>query len=203
MSPLIPLFPLELVLFPGMALPLHIFEPRYKEMIGECLQEKKEFGIVRATSKEVATIGCTATILEVLKRYDDGRMDIMTEGRRRFSVREVNNDRSFFQAKVDFLPDADAALSAHDRGRALALAEELLGMTESNDFAVDPEVPMLSYHIAAPLPFDQDFRQSLLAERSEAERIRAVAKYLESLLPRLKRALKAKSTAGGNGHAVH
>jgi Lon protease-like protein len=202
-SQLIPLFPLELVLFPGMPLPLHIFEPRYKEMIGECLQEKTEFGIVRATGNEVATIGCTATILEVLKRYDDGRMDLMTEGRRRFAVQEVNKDRSFFQAEVEFLPDADAALSPHDRSRALALAEELLRMTESNDFAVDPEVPMLSYHIAAPLPFDLDFRQTLLAERSEAERIRAVAEYLESLLPRLKRALKAKSTAGGNGHAVN
>src|SRR5947209_19237850 len=83
-SDLLPLFPLELVLFPGMALPLHIFEPRYKEMIGECLEHDSAFGIVRAVEDGVAHVGCSAEVVTVVKRYDDGRLDIVTRGLRRF-----------------------------------------------------------------------------------------------------------------------
>ena len=79
---LLPLFPLDLVLFPGAALPLHIFEPRYQEMISECLDRKKSFGVVRAKEEGVAEIGCTAEIITVAKKYPDGRMDIVTEGTR-------------------------------------------------------------------------------------------------------------------------
>ena len=75
---LLPLFPLPLVLFPGAPLPLHIFEPRYKEMIAECLENKKPFGMVRAKENAVAEVGCSAVILNVMKRYEDGRMDIST-----------------------------------------------------------------------------------------------------------------------------
>ena len=87
---LLPIFPLGLVLFPGAPLPLHIFEPRYKEMIGECLEQKKPFGIVRVTEEGVAGIGCTAEIVSVTKKYDDGRMDILARGVDRFEVVEVN-----------------------------------------------------------------------------------------------------------------
>jgi len=85
-SSLLPIFPLELVLLPGVPLPLHIFEPRYKEMIAECLEQKKPFGVVRASSDGVAEIGCTAEIMSVTKKYDDGRMDILTRGVERFEV---------------------------------------------------------------------------------------------------------------------
>src|SRR5581483_5119210 len=81
---LVPLFPLEVVLFPGMALPLHIFEPRYKEMIGELLQAGQPFGVVRAVDNGIAEIGCVAEIVEVTKTYEDGRLDIMTQGQSRF-----------------------------------------------------------------------------------------------------------------------
>jgi len=77
---LLPLFPLDLVLFPGASLPLHIFEPRYREMISECLDQKKSFGVVRAKEDGVAEIGCTAEIITVTQKYPDGRMDIVTEG---------------------------------------------------------------------------------------------------------------------------
>ena len=72
MSRLLPLFPLDLVLFPNVAMPLHIFEPRYKEMIGELLQSKEKFGVVRATEQGVASVGCTADIVAVTKQYEDG-----------------------------------------------------------------------------------------------------------------------------------
>src|SRR4030081_2888884 len=97
MSALLPLFPLDLVLFPGTSLPLHIFEPRYREMVSECLADKKHFGVVRAKDDGIAEIGCTAEIIDVTKKYDDGRMDILTIGRERFEVMQLNQERSFLQ----------------------------------------------------------------------------------------------------------
>src|SRR5690349_7215503 len=95
---LLPLFPLDLVLFPGATLPLHIFEPRYREMISECLDQKKSFGVLRAKEDGVAEIGCTAEIITVTSKYPDGRMDIVTEGRERFEVVQVSQERAFLQA---------------------------------------------------------------------------------------------------------
>src|ERR1700746_1688606 len=102
---LLALFPLEVVLLPGTPLPLHIFEPRYKEMIGECLDQNRPFGVVRAKEGSIAEIGCTADIITVTKKYDDGRMDIVTQGRERFEVMHVSHERSFLQAEVAYLQD--------------------------------------------------------------------------------------------------
>ncbi len=93
--PLLPLFPLELVLLPGIPLPLHIFEPRYKEMIGECIATDAPFGVVRALEEGIAEIGCTAEIITVTKEYPDGRMDLICEGRKRFEVLEVKRIARF------------------------------------------------------------------------------------------------------------
>src|SRR5262249_58163281 len=92
---LLPLFPLVVVLLPGAPLPLHIFEPRYKEMINECLAQKTPFGIVRTKEESFVNVGCTAEIINVLKKYDDGRMNILAEGQRRFEVLQVNEERAF------------------------------------------------------------------------------------------------------------
>ena len=88
--PLLPLFPLELVLFPGAPLPLHIFEPRYREMIAECLEQKRAFGMVRVKENTLSPVGCSATILNVTKKYEDGRLDIEAEGRQRFEIVQLN-----------------------------------------------------------------------------------------------------------------
>ena len=95
---LLPLFPLEVVLLPGTLLPLHIFEPRYREMTADCVAKKKPFGVVRSKEEGIAEIGCTAEILTVAKQYPDGRSDIVTRGQRRFEVLQVNQERSFLQA---------------------------------------------------------------------------------------------------------
>src|SRR5437867_12131743 len=99
-SSLIPLFPLEVVLFPGTPLPLRIFEPRYKEMIGECLANGRPFGMVRVKESTLSAIGCEASIVNVIKKFDDGRMDIATEGTRRFEISQVNQERYFLQGEV-------------------------------------------------------------------------------------------------------
>ena len=105
MDDLLPLFPLEVVLFPGTPLPLHVFEPRYKEMIGECLAEHRNFGVVRAIEQGLADVGCTAEITTVVKEYPDGRLDLVTEGRKRFELLRVNQERSFLQAEVLMISD--------------------------------------------------------------------------------------------------
>jgi len=96
--PLLPLFPLDVVLLPGMPLPLHIFEPRYKEMIAECLASSAPFGVVRASEKGIAEIGCTAEIVSVTKQYSDGRLDLVAQGRKRFEVLQLNQERSFLRS---------------------------------------------------------------------------------------------------------
>ena len=116
---LLPLFPLDLVLFPGTPLPLHIFEPRYREMISECVDQKKAFGVVRAKEDGVAEIGCTAEIITVAKKYPDGRMDIVTEGRERFEIMQVNHERSFLQAEVLYLQDEPEEATAEDVAEAV------------------------------------------------------------------------------------
>ncbi len=116
---LLPLFPLDLVLLPGTPLPLHIFEPRYKEMIGECLANQAPFGVVRATEEGFAEVGCTAEIVSVTKEYPDGRMDLVAEGRQRFEVLELNRERSFLQAEIRFMPDESGDASPDDKARAI------------------------------------------------------------------------------------
>ena len=196
MNSLLPIFPLELVLLPGVPLPLHIFEPRYKEMISECLEQKKPFGVVRASSEGVADIGCTAEIMSITKKYDDGRMDIMTRGVERFEVIEVNQDRSFLQAEIAVVRDDDedepGKPSAEMVTQAVRLHAEIAKLAGAEPSGPDEHAGNLSFLLAGSLPLDLDFKQSLLSTLSEAKRLEAVIGYLEAILPGLRRAAKAR-----------
>lgn len=201
LSKLLPLFPLDLVLLPGTPLPLHIFEPRYKEMIGECLENKSLFGVVRAQETDLAEIGCTAEIIAVTKTYDDGRMDIVTQGRDRFELLEVNQDRSFLRGEVLLVTDEPEKAPPAEVERALELHKQILALANAEqDLPPDDETP-LSYHLAGSLPLDLDFKQKLLATRSESQRIQTVIGYFETILPNLRRAIQIRKKAGGNGHS--
>jgi Lon protease-like protein len=202
--PVIPIFPLDLVLLPTAPLPLHIFEPRYKEMIGECLDMHTEFGIVRAKDEDIEQIGCTAEITELTKKYDDGRMDITVAGRSRFEIDEMVPGRSFMQARISFVPDESETTDGASARRALEFHRELLKfMDQELEVDVDEddlEIPQLSYRLAGPLPIDLDFKQALLAMRAEPERIEGLIRFYERILPRLRVVTKAREKAGGNGH---
>ncbi len=119
----IPLFPLNVVLLPGAELPLHIFEPRYREMVKDCLAEKSEFGMLLSLPKGVARVGCTAEILEVAKRYDDGRMDILTIGRVPFRVVELFNIDALTEGHVDYLEDREIPASPRVQRELVELFE--------------------------------------------------------------------------------
>lgn len=200
---LLPLFPLDVVLFPGTDLPLHIFEPRYKEMMAECLANKSAFGVIRALERGIADIGCTAEIAKVTKEYSDGRMDLIARGRQRFEVLQLDRERSFLRAEVLVVPDDPADAASPERERAVRAHKEILslaGVTLDAPSA-EPEPGTLSFQLAASLPLELDFKQKLLSMLSERERIRALAEYLEGILPGLRRAARARGKAGGNGHA--
>ena len=199
---LLPLFPLELVLLPGIPLPLHIFEPRYKEMIRECIASEAPFGVVRAFEEGIAEVGCTAEIISVTKEYPDGRMDLVCEGRKRFEVLEVNRDRSFLQADVLIVPDEPGIAVQEERVKAVQLHLEILSLAGAVQDLSAADQNQLSFYLAGSLPLDLDFKQKLLAMRSEGQRIQAVGAYLETILPQLRRASRAREKAGGNGH-VH
>ena len=198
---LLPLFPLDVVLLPGAPLPLHIFEPRYKEMIGECLANNAPFGVVRALEEGIAEVGCTAEIVTVTKEYPDGRLDLVAEGRKRFEVLELNRGRSFLQADVLLVSDEPGPAAEEDKTRAVQVHLEILSLAGAVQDLSAADQNALSFYLAGSLPLDLDFKQKLLAMRSESARIQAVAAYLESILPNLRRAARAREKAGGNGHA--
>ena len=170
---LLPLFPLEVVLLPGTPLPLHIFEPRYKEMIGECLATSAPFGVIRVLENGIAEVGCTAEIITVTKEYPDGRMDLICEGRKRFEVLEVNQERSFLRAEVLVVPDDPGVTAEEEKVRAIQLHLEILSLAGAVQDLSSADQNQLSFHLAGSLPLDLDFKQQLLATRSEAKRIQA------------------------------
>ena len=198
---LLPLFPLDVVLLPGIPLPLHIFEPRYKEMIGECLARHQTFGVIRALDQGLAEVGCTAEIVTVVKEYSDGRLDLVSEGRQRFELLGVNQERSFLQAEV-LLIDDPGTPSQDESSRAIQLHAELLAMAGAAQDLSPADPSALSFYLAGSLPLDLDFKQKLLARRSEPGRLSLLITYLETIIPNLHRAARAREKSGGNGH-VH
>ncbi len=196
---LLPLFPLDVVLFPGEVLPLHIFEPRYKEMMGELLETKEKFGVVRATEEGMANVGCAAEIVAVTKEYDDGRMDIVTEGRERFEVMEVNRERSFFRGEVLYFVDEPEPPAKEQSARLRETHVEVLTLLGATAELTEDD-GQLSFAIAASMPFELEFKQKLLAMRSEPKRVEALLENYQTMLPSLRRAVKARRKAGGNGH---
>ena len=199
----IPLFPLDVVLFPETALPLHIFEDRYKEMIRECLAKKIAFGVVRAQREGLAVIGCTAEIVRVLERYNDGRLDILCQGSERFEIENLDNSRSFLQAEVDFFDDEGMAAARALREECAALhfeAMELLGGEPVNG-GLDLDRP-ISFQLAAAAPSDLGFKQELLGLRSDGERTEHLVAFYNAMLPKLRRGVQASKVASGNGHVM-
>ena len=185
----IPLFPLDTVLFPGTALPLHIFEERYREMIGECLTQEKEFGVVRAEGDKLAIIGCTAKVVRVLERYPDGRMDILCEGERRFEIEALDESRAFLQAEVDFFDDEGAGSTRTEREECAALHFATLHLAGISVPAIhlDLNAPV-AFQLADALPSDLGFKQQLLGSRSDADRTTRLRDFYNEMLPKLRSA---------------
>ncbi len=196
----LPLFPLDVVLFPGAPLPLHIYEPRYKEMIRELLGTPARFGVIRVTADGIVDVGCTAEIVALAKEYEDGRMDIVCEGRERFEVMSLDSERSFLRAEVLYFVDDPERPKKEEVARLLELHREMLALLGASTDLPAEDDGRLSFAIAASMPFDLDLKQKLLASRSERQRVTELTSYYDKVLPALRRALKIRQKAGGNGH---
>lgn len=196
----IPLFPLGLVLLPGMPLPLHIFEDRYKRMIGECLSSGTAFGIVWFDGRTLHSVGCTARIVRVLQRYDDGRMDILVLGDRRFATERTIEEKPYLEAEVAFIEDADAAApDAETLSRVRGLLRQL-EEAESGEGADEEDPYRLSFAVPAIDGFTLAERQRILEMTSAAERLRVCAAALGRIIERARLTRQLKRIIGGNGH---
>jgi Lon protease-like protein len=199
--PLLPLFPLEIVVFPGTPLPLHIFEPRYKEMVGECLSQDRPFGMVQAKEKALSAIGCSARIVTVIKKYEDGRLDIAAQGAQRFEIIQVNQERSFLQAEVAFFDDEPSIVSKTAADSVIQLHEQLFAVM-GQAIEVERDAAYLSFRLVQDLPVDLDFKQTLLEMKSEAERVEMLTEYYRATIPKIENSIRVRQRASGNGH-VH
>ena len=201
----IPLFPLNVVLLPGADLPLHIFEPRYLEMVNRCLKEKSEFGVLLALPKGVARVGCTAEIIEVVQRRNDGTMDILSVGREPFRVIEFFEEKPLAEGHVDYLEDRDSPAN-------LSLRRELVELYETCYTLVFEDYPknteseqsaQISFLIAGSLPMDLLWKQQILELRTELDRQERLVGYLRAWAPHLQKTGVMRQRAGGNGHVLN
>jgi len=201
----IPLFPLDVVLLPAMALPLHIFEPRYRLMVARCLDEKIEFGMILAVNNNVATMGCTAEIIRKIRDYPDGRLDISAEGRAVFRLTELLNEKEYYEGLVEYVTDDPASLDAPKRARLVAAFEQCHEFLFGQPWVQGPneDETTLAYRMAALLPIELEKRQTLLESRSESHRRDMVNEWIQALLPKLSERERARKRAGGNGHALN
>ncbi len=202
----IALFPLGVVILPGMDLPLHIFEERYKLMISECLAEDRPFGIVLFDGQHMRSTGCTARVIEVTQRYPDGRMDILTRGEKKFVVQKVFRDKPYFEAHVNYVedrdePDADSLGSVIESLRGLL--SELYDLDRSSvdvDIPVPSDPQKLSFAIASLQAFTPVERQVFLEMTSAAERMEKGIRSLARLVQRTRLTQEIHDIIGGNGN---
>ncbi|MBM3783091.1 MAG: hypothetical protein FJW30_01965 [Acidobacteria bacterium] len=200
---LLPLFPLGVVLFPRTRLPLHIFEERYKKMIGDLMDTTREFGVVLTIDKGVASVGCTARITGVKKRYEDGRLDIETIGYRRFEISRLDEDEPFLTGQVDLFDDDETSGPADESLIQKAIrGYYAMRALESGRDLPEPDLndSQLSFQLAQAIT-DVKVRQVVLMSRNEAARIRRLAEYFPATAAKERRVEEFKSIIPRNGHA--
>ena len=193
------LFPLGIVLLPTEQVPLHIFEPRYQELIGECLAEGQEFGLLLADDDGLREIGTRAAIVEVLERFDDGRLNVVVEGRERFRLVELTDGRSFHTGVVEPVEDEPDAAAPEAVERALALFARLVELTGAEVEPPTGEEAQLSFALAGRFEFATDIKQRLLQLRSERARVEELVELLERAAETVMRQREVAERAATNG----
>jgi Lon protease-like protein len=198
----IPLFPLNVVLMPGTPLPLHIFEERYKQMVNECLESETEFGMILADEGGTRRVGCTAKIVELLQRYDDGRMLILVEGSRRFELKNIFTGKPYYVGEIEYLEDGPEEDVSGVAEECVALLERVVEAATEGSVGIEIEPPYrnLSFAIAGRVEFDLDTRQEILELPTERGRLEKVKELLTEAAGKLERDRQAREKAEKNGH---
>ena len=183
----LPLFPLKVVLFPGSLLPLHIFEERYKTLITECIEKGAEFGINFVEGEKTDPIGCTASVKQVLKKYDDGRMDIVVEGRSRYTLKQlVENESPYFVGEVSFFDDNPEDVNQSLRSQVIEMYSrftDVVFKTTAPSASMRTSDPKISFFLVQKSGLELKERQKFLSVRSENERLATLKRHFEAMLP--------------------
>jgi Lon protease-like protein len=198
----IPLFPLNVVLMPGAPMPLHIFEERYRQMVDECLERQSEFGMVLADESGTRRVGCTAKIVELVERYEDGRMLILVEGSRRFRLNNILTGKPYYVGEIEYLdeePEEEVNALAEE---CIALLERVVEAATEGSVGIEIEPPYrnLAFAIAGRVEFDLETRQQILELTSERARLEKVKELLAAAAEKLEREREAREKARKNGH---
>jgi Lon protease-like protein len=194
------LFPLGIVLLPGERVPLHIFEDRYKELIGECLDRDVPFGLVLAEEEGFRMIGTKAAVVEVLERFPDGRLNIVVDGGDRFSIARLTEGRSFQTAQIEPVHDEPGQESTPQQAQTcLESFLELASIAGTEPPELDPGDPNLSFHLAGLVEFAVSDKQELVELRSERARLERLLDLLDDAAETLRYRRLAEERAGGNG----
>lgn len=194
------LFPLGIVLLPTEQIPLHIFEPRYRELIEECLETGEEFGLVLSDDDgALAEIGTRARVTEVLERFDDGRLDVVVEGGERFRLLELTEGRVFQTAEVTPVEDVDDPAGPEEIARVLTLFDRLLELTGAIVERPEPDADRISFAVAARFEFAPELKQGLLTLVSERERVGMLGDVLQTAAETVEREQEIAARAATNG----
>ena len=193
------LFPLGIVLLPSEQIPLHIFEERYQELIGECLAEEREFGLIYADDDGLREIGTLAAVTEVLDRFDDGRLNVVVEGGERFRLLELTEGRSFQTGLVEPIEDENDVADPEDSEHALELFHRLVELTGAEVEEPRLSADQLSFELAGRFEFAPDLKQKLLQLTSERERMHLLAELLAGAATAVEREREIAERAHGNG----
>ena len=194
-----PLFPLGIVALPSELIPLHIFEDRYKTMIGRCIEEESEFGIVWMADDGLRPVGCACEIAEVLERMEDGRINLIARGTRPFRLESRQDTLPYPAGTVEFLADRDEEPDAKAAEEARATYAKLV--EEATDRTPDTAeiAGMSAYEMAATVEFGLDAKQGLLDLRSETARLRLLTRLFRAAVRRLDFVERAQAQARSNG----
>ena len=204
LTEILPLFPLNVVLFPQAQLPLHIYEERYKILINECIVRDNDFGINHVFEQQMKPVGCTAVVKEVLKRYDDGQLDIIVEGRRRYTLLNViEAKRPYLCGRVTWLNDTEEFFNEPLKKLAVELYNQFVPIvfngTVKKINGNDPRQSR-SFFLVQKSGLELSQRQIFLGMVSETERLNFLIQHFESILPLLTSNKKVEELAKNDGY---
>ncbi len=186
---LLPLFPLQVVLFPGSILPLHIFEERYKELINECHASGNPFGINLTRNETLSPVGCTARVTAIRTRYDDGKMDIVVLGGKRYQLLEVvESPKQYKIGRVEVKSESEDVVDPGLVQRTIALHNTVIKMVYNDErmfVEYDPESATHSFALVLKAGLELDERQQLMELDSETDRLEMLERYFNGIIPKL------------------
>ncbi len=197
--PEFPLFPLGIVALPGEAIPLHIFEERYKAMMNDCLRGEREFGIVWLSDDGLREVGCACRIERVLERLEDGRLNLLARGTRPLRLLERQGHLPYPAGIVEFIEDHDGEVDDQLAAAARTAYAELVRRATDREPDERELAGMSAYAMAATVDFGHEAKQGLLDLRSESARLRLVARLFRAAIKRLDFVDRAQARARSNG----